>query len=65
MKAKDSIFYKKIRHDALSGELAHSALPDAVRGSYADEVARLERELAEMSAERFAPADLLPGESRE
>jgi tetratricopeptide (TPR) repeat protein len=65
MKAKDSIFYKKIRHDALRGELAHSALLDAVRASYAEEVARLERELDKMSAEQFAPADLLPGEPRE
>jgi len=65
MKTKDSVFYKKIRHDALRGELAHSALPDPVRASYTEEVARLERDFAEMSAEQFAPADLLPGEPRE
>jgi len=41
---KDSYFYKRIRRDALSGELQQSALPDNVRTMYEEELSGIENE---------------------
>ena len=42
---KNTFFYKKIRYDALAGELRFSTLKDKTRTDYQDEVSRLEKEL--------------------
>lgn len=42
---KDSISYKKLRHDALQGELATSALSDKTRIEYKAELVQLKEEL--------------------
>jgi len=42
---KDTIYYKRIRRDALIGELKTSALPDATRKSYEAELKNLEAEI--------------------
>jgi tetratricopeptide (TPR) repeat protein len=54
---KESVFYKKIRLDALEGEVAISALSDSVRAAYEDEINELDKELAGNSAEQFYPDD--------
>lgn len=58
IRKKDSIFYKKIRRDALRGEITYSALPDTERALYSAEIEQLDRELSEVSAEQFLPAEL-------
>lgn len=58
IKGKRSIFYKKIRRDALQGEVTYSALPDSERAIYNAEIEELDRELSQISAEQFLPAEL-------
>jgi len=58
IKAKHSIFYKKIRAEALAGELNGSALSDALRADYTNELRELDKELSEITAEQFIPAEL-------
>ena len=48
---KGSRFYKAIRRDALAGILRTSALPDAVRAEYEEEVETLKEELKSEKAE--------------
>src|ERR1044072_7163742 len=55
---KESIFYKKIRRDALSGELKYSALTDATRVAYEVEVAKLNDELDSIPTTFSAPFEL-------
>ena len=43
---KNTVFFKRIRHDALRGELSVSALKDSVRVAYEEEYLSLERELS-------------------
>ena len=43
---KNRSFYKRIRRDALRGEIQTSVLKDAVRAEYEDEITRLNTELA-------------------
>ena len=50
---KNTFFYKKIRRDALAGEVKVTALKDVVRSSYNKELAHLDAELANIPAERF------------
>ncbi len=46
---KSSPFYKKIRYDALVGEVKHSALGDATRASYEAEIAKLGEQLSNLN----------------
>lgn len=46
-------YFKKIRLDALNGELNHSALTDDLRASYRDESMRLEKEIAGVTVEQL------------
>jgi hypothetical protein len=55
---KESIFYKKIRRDALSGELNCSALTDTARAAYEAELAKLNDELAGIPTAFSAPFEL-------
>ncbi len=52
---KDSFYYKKIRHDALVGEVKTSALKDSVRQEYMREIAVLEGEVRDAQIEDIAP----------
>ncbi len=55
---KTTVFWKKIRRDALSGELQASALKDSVRATYEEELSSLETELKDILTEQFAPSEL-------
>lgn len=50
---KQDDFYLDQRLVALKGELVVSALPDAVRISYSDEIVKLERRVTKITLERF------------
>ncbi len=52
---KTTFFYKKIRLDALEGELGISALKDDIRTAYEAEMVGLEQELMDVTADRFLP----------
>jgi tetratricopeptide (TPR) repeat protein len=58
IKGKQSVFYKKIRRDAMQGKLTYSALDDSERANYEAEIAELDRDLSEITAEQFLPAEL-------
>lgn len=55
---KDSVFYKKMRHDALVGELRGSGLKDSLRHAYEVELARLIDELKASASLRPDPVEL-------
>lgn len=55
---KNNFFYKKIRLDALRGELKYSALPDSLRNNYEKEVNQLEGEIATTAPRKFIPIEL-------
>ena len=55
--AKTSIYYKKLRLEALSGELEVSSLKDSVRAAYEREVATLRQELTDVSHDQFIPEE--------
>jgi len=52
---KGSSFYKKIRLDALSGELKYSAMDDSKRQALAEEKDALDQELQNISGAQFVP----------
>lgn len=55
---KDTFFYKKIRYDALNGELSTSALRDKTRQRYKAELAQLEEEISPDYVFEFPIGDL-------
>lgn len=55
---KNTFFYKKIRFDALEGEVLHSALRDDVRAAYEDELSRLEMEITDVKPDMFFPTEI-------
>jgi tetratricopeptide (TPR) repeat protein len=55
---KDTHFYKRIRRDALYGELNYTALKDETRAAYEREFVDLERELEGVDMAVFGPSDL-------
>jgi tetratricopeptide (TPR) repeat protein len=57
---KNTIFYKRIRHDALVGEVRYSALKDDVRANYEKEIALFNNELAVHTASLFISDELEP-----
>lgn len=54
---KNGFFYKKIRRDALQGQIQTSALDDNVRVAYEDEAAKLSEDLIGVTFERFLPME--------
>lgn len=56
MRDKSTFFYKKIRHDALHGELQASVLKDSTRIAYVSELERLDEKLSQVLPEQFIPA---------
>jgi hypothetical protein len=55
---KSTLFYKRIRRDALEGELAISALRDEVRAAHESELSGLEKDLIDFTADQLLPDDL-------
>ena len=55
---KSTLFYKKIRRDALAGDLAASALRDDMRAAYESELSNLEKDLTGFTAEQLLPDEL-------
>jgi tetratricopeptide (TPR) repeat protein len=55
---KQSLFHKKIRYDALTGELRNSALIDTTRDAYETELAELRDELTNVSTSTFIALEL-------
>ena len=56
---KNTFFYKKIRYDALEGEIRVSGLRDDIRAAYEDELDMLEEDLEGVGPEQFIPSELL------
>jgi len=57
---KGTIFWKKLRRDAVSGELQTSALKDSIRAKYEEELSSLETELEVIMGEQFINFDISP-----
>ncbi len=57
---KGAIFWKKLRRDALSGELQASALKDSIRAKYEEELSSLEIELQAIKVEQFIDFEISP-----
>ncbi len=55
---KKTYFYKKIRRDAIAGEIRRSGLSDKVRASYEQELDQLEKDLENARPEQFIPAEI-------
>ena len=55
---KSTFFYKKIRIDALTGEIRTSALPDKLRALYENELDVLDEALKNVRPSQLTPAQL-------
>lgn len=55
---KSTFFYKKIRKDALEGEVRISGIKDTLRTSYENELTKLEEALVKARPEQFIPAEI-------